>query len=101
MTLKILTANNLRSGGVVFATSHGDWSPFISQALVCDDIATVEKLEISDRQAVSEQFIVEPFLIDVTVENGIPRPIRFREWLRVSGPSVRAEFSKPAFNEAA
>lgn len=101
MSLKILTANDLRNGGVVFATCQGNWSSFISQALVCDDIGTAEKLEMFGRQAVSEQIIVEPFWIAVTIENRIPRPVRFRERLRVCGPSVRAEFSKPAFSEAA
>ncbi|VAV95475.1 hypothetical protein MNBD_ALPHA08-1451 [hydrothermal vent metagenome] len=100
-TAKILTANDLRSGGVVFLTSHGNWTPFISQALVCDDNNTTESLETSGQQAVSEQIIVEPFLIDVIIKNTVPHPVRFRERLRVYGPSVRAEFSKPAFSEAA
>jgi len=101
LSLKILTANDLRSGGVVFATLHGGWSPFISQAQISDDADTAQKLEASSQRAVGEQLIVEPFLIDITVENSVPRPVRFRERLRVYGPSVRAEFSKPAINEAA
>ena len=101
MSQKILTANDLRSGGVVFLTAHGDWSPYISHALVCDDSETAEKLEISGQRAVNEQIIVEPFFIKVTIKNSVPLPVRFREQLRTSGPSVRTEFSKPEFNEAA
>lgn len=101
MTLKILTANGLHSGGVVFLTSHGDWSPFIALAQISDDDDTAQKLESSGQQAVGEQTIVEPFFIDITIENGVPHPVRFRERLRVGGPSVRSDFSKPLFKEAA
>jgi len=100
-TAKILTANDLHSGGVVFATAHGDWSPFISQALLSDDAVTNERLETCGQHAVERQLVVEPFFIDVSIENGLPRAIRFREQLRVNGPSVQTAFSKPAFREVA
>ena len=101
MTLNILTANSLLSGGVVFLTNHGDWSQFISLARVFDDDDSVQNLEASGQQAVGEQIIVEPFLINITIEKGVPRPVRFRERLRVGGPSVRNDFSKPLFKEVA
>ena len=101
MTLKILTANSLLSGGVVYLTSQNNWSPFISLAQVSDDADTIERLEAIGLQAENEQIIVGPFLIAVTIENGFPRPTRFREQLRVNGPSVRNEFSKPIFKEVA
>ena len=100
-TAKILTANDLHSGGVVFATANGDWSPFISQAQLSDDASTSEKLEAHGQHAVESQIVVEPFFIDVTLQNGLPHPVRFREQLRVNGPSVQAAFSKPAFLEVA
>jgi hypothetical protein len=99
--LKILTANDLHSGGVVFATRDNNWSPFISQAHLSNDNETHDKLVSIGNQAVSSQIIVEPFLIDITIENGVPVPVRFREQLRVYGPSVRSEFSKPLIQEVA
>lgn len=99
--MKILTANDLLSGGVVFLTADGAWTPFISLAHISQNDDTARKLEISGEKAVSEQIIVEPFFIDITIENGAPRPVRFRERLRVSGPSVRSDFSKPFFREVA
>ena len=101
MTYKILTANDLLSGGVVYLTSQNNWSPFISQAHASDNASTIERLEASGLRAENEQIIVGSFLIAVTIENGIPRPTRFRERLRVNGPSVRNEFSKPTFKEVA
>lgn len=101
MTLKILTANSLLTGGVIYLTDQNSWSPFISKAQVSDDAGTILRLEASGLYAEAEQIVVGSFLIAVTIENGIPRPIRFRERLRVNGPSVRSEFSKPTFKEVA
>lgn len=101
MPLHILTANSLLTGGVVYLTSDNSWSPFISLAQVSDDFKTTERFEALGLKAEAEQSIVGPFLITVTIENDIPRPTRFRERLRVSGPSVRNDFSKPIFREVA
>ena len=101
MINKILTANDLLSGGVVFATPAGEWSPFISRAHISADIHTEQKLAAIGEKAVARQTVVDPFFIDITEEKGLPVPVRYREYLRVNGPSVNAEFSKPSFQEAA
>ena len=98
---KILTANDLLSGGVVFATAKDSWSPFISQAQLSSNSTMIETLKARGQQAVDRQLVVEPFFIDVTVENELPRPIKFREQLRVYGPSVKTALAKPAYDEAA
>jgi len=101
MSMKILTANGLHSGGVVFATGDGKWSAFITQAQLSSDSETEEALLAMAKQSVETQTIVEPFLIEIDVINGMPVPKRYREQLRVSGPSVRSDFSKPALQEVA
>jgi len=99
--IKILTANDLRSGGVVFASDDNSWSPYISQAQLASDSTMMEALTIRGEQAVNSQLVVEPAFIEVVVENGLPRPLRFREQLRVNGPSVQTTFLKPAYDEVA
>jgi len=101
MTKQVLTANDLRSGGVVFLTPKGDWSPYIAMASVSDNCCSAEQLEAQGQRSVADQLIVGPFLIDVNTESGVPSPVRFREQLRVNGPSVIAEFRKPVFSEVA
>jgi hypothetical protein len=101
MTKKILTANDLLSGGVVYLTTQGAWSSFISQAHLSGDNDTEQKLSDLGKEAVEQQVIVEPFFIDITEREGQPVPVRYREFLRVNGPSVRADFSKPSFKEVA
>ncbi len=101
MKKQVLTASDLRSGGVVFLTREGNWSPYISNALVseiCDAEQILEKQgQFSvNEQAVDELKVVGPYLIDIKMENGLPNPVRFREQLRVNGPSVRAQFRKAA-----
>jgi len=98
---KLLTANDLRSGGVVFATAHGGWSPFISQALLPKNSEMSDELELFGQQSVDRQLVVEPFFIDIVFKNGAPCPVRLREQLRVNGPSVQSAFAKPVFREVA
>ncbi len=96
MKKQIVTASDLRSGGVVFLTTTGGWSPYISSALISEPAEAVLVLEKQGLQAVAEQIIVAPYLIDINMENGLPNPVRFREQLRVNGPSVQANFRKAA-----
>ncbi len=101
MSAKILTANDLHTGRVIFLSPKGVWSTFISQACLSFDLKMENELAAIGHQAVNNQLVVEPFFIDVTIEDGLPSPLRFRERLRINGPSVRSEFSKPAYYEAA
>jgi len=96
MKKQVLTASDLRSGGVVFLTESGDWSPYISKALISENSAVVEMFEKQGQLSVAEQKIVGPYLMEINLENGLPNPVRFREQLRVNGPSVQAEFRKAA-----
>ncbi|MCP4411235.1 MAG: DUF2849 domain-containing protein [Gammaproteobacteria bacterium] len=96
MKKQIVTASDLRSGGVVFLTATGGWSPCISSALISEPSEAVLILEKRGQQAVAEQIIVGPYLIDINMENGLPNPVRFREQLRVNGPSVQTNFRKAA-----
>ncbi len=101
MKAQTLTANDLHSGGVVFFSTEGSWSPCISTAWVSDKSESVQLFEALGRRAVKKQLIVEPFLLDIRVEEGIPRPIRFREQIRVNGPTVNVEFNHSAYKAVA
>ena len=89
---QVLTANELVSGDVVYW--DGDrWVPRVADAVLIDDTATAERLgqvEIAARR------IVDPYLIDVTLDGGSPWPTRYREVVRASGPSVRTDLGKQA-----
>jgi len=96
MTTKILTANRLCDGIVVYLTVGNRWTETLSEAsLARADDASARLLEIGAR-AVADQQVVEPYLIDVTTENGSAQPVRFREAIRAGGPTVETLRAAPA-----
>ena len=97
MPMKILTANDLHSGEVVYLKNDGLWSSYITQAQLSGSTSRDEKLLALGHEAEENRLVVGPFLIDVEIKNEIPVPVRFREQLRVTGPPTKAEFAKPSF----
>jgi hypothetical protein len=85
---KLVTANRLRDGAVVFLTASGDWSLAVDDGAVArDDARAAALLEIGN-QAAAAQFVVAPYLIEVQAEAGRIVPITYRERIRAFGPSI-------------
>jgi hypothetical protein len=85
--LQVITANSLPDGRVVFQTSTG-WSREID---IADVLGTKEAvataLERAGRDALANR-IVDPYAIDVTRDAGHLTPVRLRERIRLTGPTV-------------
>jgi len=91
MGLKVVTANLLRGGNVVFLAADGRWSAQIDAARVAESEEAAEALEAAARASEEATEVVGPYLIEVgRGEDGL-RPVRYREWLRTQGPSVRLD----------
>ncbi|MDP2618719.1 MAG: DUF2849 domain-containing protein [Hyphomicrobiales bacterium] len=91
MDLKVITANLLRGGNVVFLAADGRWSPYIGAARVAETDAAAEELEALARASEEATEVVGSYLIEVERgEDGL-RPVKYREWLRTKGPSVRPD----------
>lgn len=86
MTLQAITANRLGDGLAVFLAEDGSWSTEFLDARV---IAAEDggELEAAGEAAVAANRIVAPYLIDVERAGGRLQPVKFRERLRVDGPS--------------
>ena len=97
MSLRVVTANRLGDGAVVYLTGDGEWSEWIAVARVGADDAEAERLMAVAERAVEEPAVVEPYLIEVAVEGETVRPLRYREVIRATGPTVRPEHGKTAF----
>ena len=82
-TPKVVTANHLLKGDVVYQTATG-WTRRLAEAEVLTDEADADLRLIEASQQVD--VIVGAYLADVTVENGIPKPAHFRETFRATGP---------------
>ena len=52
MSAKVMTANLLRDGDVVYLTAAGDWSLWLSEAAVARDDSSEADLEVGAQQAV-------------------------------------------------
>lgn len=85
---KIITANDLLSGEVLYLTNSGQWSPDHSDAtFINDKSAGNTRLEEIQRLDMS---VVGPYLADATrSDDNTSSPIHFREVFRSKGPSNR------------
>ena len=96
MSPKALTANELRSGLVVFLSPEGRWSLDLNEAELADEKDQFAILEAAGKAAVAERVVVDPYLIDVERTGEGLRPAHIRERIRTLGPTVRADLGKQA-----
>lgn len=96
MTGKVLTANRLADGEVVFFAAGHSWSMEISHALVADAEPSLgllnEQLQLSE----TGTEVTDAYLFDVETIAGEIRPVHIRERIRTLGPTVRRDLGKQA-----
>ena len=86
---KVITANDLRSGAVVFLDGAGGWTVDIAEARVLEDGPDLEGGLACARIETDAQVVLEAYPIDVIVTDGLPVPVRLRERIRAErGPTV-------------
>ncbi len=84
-TPKVVTANRLREGDVVYLTADDRWSLLHSEAELIEDEAHAQLRLL---HAASEKLlVVGPYLADARAGAHGPEPIHFREAFRTRGPS--------------
>ena len=83
-TPKIVTANALLEGDVVYLTADDRWSRDLAQADLIDDEAHAQ-LRLLDAERTSD--IVGAYLADARAGAKGPEPLHFREAFRAKGPS--------------
>jgi len=88
MSQQIVTANRLLDGAVVYFTTNGHWTIWISEACIAESDAEAESLLASAKQSVVANEIVEPYLIEVRAEASTIKPVRYREAIRSKGPTT-------------
>ena len=86
---KIVTANTLATGTVVFLSQDGGWVDGVADArLFADAAAAEEGLAIGQRDA-QHAIIVDPFVTDRNPEaNGKPG-MTLRDSIRAFGPTIK------------
>ena len=90
---KILTANRLRTGEVLYWKAGG-WVEILAQAEIFADEAAAETALAEAQAFVAANQVVSPYLFDIRTDKGTPRPAKEREIIRSLGPSVRPDTGK-------
>ena len=86
--MRMIIANRLTDGLVVFYKQAGDWTVDIADGLVIGGDADESRLLETAKADEDRCIVVDPNLIDVSVDGGSPRPTAIREAIRAFGPTV-------------
>lgn len=81
---KVLTANALASGEVIYRTADGGWCGEHMRAELIEDEALAEERLAEAKDDIA---LVGPYLADAIPSPGGPQPVHFREAFRTRGPS--------------
>jgi hypothetical protein len=85
---KVLSANDLIEGDVVYLDPHHQWTRRLTEALLFTD---QNMADAALKQAANQKnTVLGVYLVDVIAEDDAPpRPDHFREAFRAKGPSNR------------
>ncbi|PWR17903.1 DUF2849 domain-containing protein [Zavarzinia aquatilis] len=98
--MKVLTANRLDDGAVVYIGKAAPWVEDLASALVAVDAGAEGQLTETAAAAVKARRVVGAYLMPVTVEDGRILPASVRERIRAAGPSNRPDLGKQALAPA-
>ncbi|KAB2919476.1 MAG: DUF2849 domain-containing protein [Hyphomicrobiaceae bacterium] len=86
----VLTANRLGDGAVVFLDYDGVWVEQVRGAAIARSPDEMRALQDRGAHDAARNLVVEPYLIEMQEIGGSFVPVRFRERVRVAGPSILA-----------
>ena len=93
MSLAAITASDLRDGEAVF-WAQGRWVKHFAEAELFDVAEPGQAaLDLAKAQAT---VVVDPYLIDLELEDGVAVPTSYRERVRALGPTIHPEMGKQA-----
>ena len=91
--MQMIIANRLVDGRVVFMDADAAWADSIEDGILLETAADNDRLMDLAMRAVEDSVIVEPYFIEVIIDDGQRRPVEAREAIRAFGPSVRTDQS--------
>jgi hypothetical protein len=93
---KIITANRLGDGRVVFLDVDGGWTMELVQAHSFSDGPDLDAANAYAAEQHRLRIVVEPYAVDVDVKEGVPMPVRLRERIRADGPTIEYGYEERA-----
>jgi hypothetical protein len=86
--VEVLTANRLRDGAVVFLNFDGDWVASLLGVVIARSPDEARGLEARGVHDAARNLVVDPYLVEMREVAGVLLPVRQRERVRLSGPSI-------------
>lgn len=90
---RILTANRLTDGAVVYLHTDGGWTERLEEARAAGPEETDTLIETGEQETRASR-VVDPYLIDLSDAAGWAQPSRLRERIRAVGPTVRPDLAR-------
>jgi hypothetical protein len=91
---RIVSANDLIAGDVIYLARTGGWTRRLDEAAVATDPdAAAALLAAAELQP---DVAVGPYLAEVATDGPAPRPLHYREVFRTRGPSNRPDLGRQA-----
>ncbi|WP_310621495.1 DUF2849 domain-containing protein [Flexibacterium corallicola] len=94
--MKVITANRLLDGEVVWLGDDNAWVEVISQAVLLNDPEQLEQAKKAAEKAEVDQLVVGAYEIDVVQGQGTVSPSKLKEVIRATGPTTRVDLGKQA-----
>jgi hypothetical protein len=91
---QILTANRLGDGTVLYWTGT-EWAEPMAKARLYEEAAAKTALA-GAAQSVADRHVINPYLFEVRIADGIAIPLKARERVRAAGPTIRHDLGKQA-----
>lgn len=88
VTTKVMTANRLGDGAVVYLADDNDWVLALDDAEVADGDEAAAALEARAAASAARQEVVSIYLFAVSVSDTGIAPVSQREIIRAAGPTV-------------
>ena len=90
---KVITANDLFSGAVIYWTRERGWTEDLREALVVEGEHALAELSFA---TADEARSVGPYLMDVESDGAPAGRARLRETIRDAGPTIHPAFGRQA-----
>lgn len=89
--MKIITANRLLDGAVVYRTAAGGWAEAFPQAERFADDQAAQALAEAEKDVL---LVIRPYLVALDGPEEFTKRGRVREAIRAAGPTVRLDLGK-------
>ncbi len=96
MALRVVTANFLRDGDVVYLAEGSRWTPWLDEAAVAETEEGEAELLKVGQEAEKARQVIGVYLMEVARVEGTIRPLSARERIRAKGPTTRTDLGKQA-----